>query len=131
MKTKPKVGQPVYILLTGYRAREYGKEQERLRPGVVVSVGRKYFTVEHGEQYKNTDKFRIEDWRQENGGYSETVMLYSAPECYHEEHERMQIAGRVRKAFEWRRVSEVLPIECLRAINQAIVDAGILKDGGE
>ena len=86
MKTKPVIGQTLYKLNIGNRARRVKQE---LTPVVVTKVGRKYFSVckeEHLDSPHMHTRFHLETWGQSTN-YSADWALYTSEAEWEEERD--------------------------------------------
>jgi hypothetical protein len=120
---KLKVGQKVYLLLSGNKAR-YLKDapiEKRIEEHVVKKVGRKYFeTWEEGRNF-STVKFYIDSRRQVTD-YTEDYALYETKEEIYEMVERNRLQAQVRKTFrDW--TDTGLTLDQLKRID-AIIQEG-------
>lgn len=79
------VGDDVYVVVAGDRARMYNEKQYS---GKVIEVGRKFFTVEFDGWNK---QFHLENWRQKTE-YSPDFVLYESKQDYEDivEFERLK-----------------------------------------
>ena len=86
-----------------------------LLPVNVVKVGRKYFSVRRLDGYSIEYRFYLSDWREENGGYSSDLKLYTSEQAFRDEQEQQALANFLRGFFS-SISSERVPVEKLRAI---------------
>lgn len=118
MKPKPKVGQTLYSLNVGNAA---SRCEQELTPVKVTKVGRKYFYCEPG-QWTAADKFYIDTWEQDAGGYAATACLYENSREYEDEKEAVEICRKIGEYFEYGRNRGKLPLAKLRKIMEIIWD---------
>lgn len=98
MKRKPIKGEILYDLNVGNAARGTG---QALKPVIVKSVGRKYFTCELVEgSWRNPTQYQIESWR-ENTKYSEGHRLYESIQEWEDEKEVRSLRAEFRKLFDY------------------------------
>lgn len=114
MKQKPTVGQKVFILNTGNSARHV---PQSLKPGTVVKVGRKYFTVKRDDMSRWETEFHCDGWR-EKTQYSQNSALYSSEQEWMDGLEAKTLWKVIRDAFS--PFNPTLPLESLRKINVII-----------
>lgn len=91
-----KPGQTVYLLSVKYMAYEYRVIENRIRETKVVSVGRKYITVEYG----NT-KFDIANEFREVTNYSIEYKLFLSKRDIENAFKRNKMEERVQTAFHF------------------------------
>ena len=119
-KSKPSVGQILFRLNIGNNARNVA---QTIKPVFVKSVGRKYFTViTEGGVYELETKHRIEDWQQENGGYSPGYALYESEQEWQDDKEKNALTSTIKKTFAFYGSSR-FSLEALRAINSIIEES--------
>ncbi len=115
MKRKPILGETLYSLNIG-NAFRHGVKQ-KLTPMVVVSVGRKYFSLKY-EDYIPIE-FHIDTWRQKTE-FCENHKLYESEQEWLDEKESDEIAQKIWKTFEYGRNTKNIPLPDLRTINEII-----------
>ena len=116
MKTKPTLGQRLFTLNVGNRARNC---PQVLTPVIVSKVGRKYFTTQTDDRWKQEREFHVEDWR-EKTIYARDYALYVSEQEYADEKEERMICEIIRRAFEHGRNHPKLSLETLRKIDALI-----------
>lgn len=95
---KPVKGETLYLLNVGNKSRHV---EQVLRPAVVESVGRKYFTVmPEGATYFD-EQFHIDTWVQKTE-YSVGWSLYETPEQRADELESYALFREIRDTFSGR-----------------------------
>jgi hypothetical protein len=114
MKPRPKIGQRLFSLNIGYNSSRFN---QTLTPVVVVSVGRKYFTVSTEGPYKHKQQYFIEDWR-EKTYYSQETKLYKDEQEWFDDVLAHRISNKLREVFS---VRPNLSLDTLRKI-EALVD---------
>lgn len=116
-KQKPVVvGQKLWSLNVGNAARR-GYPQV-LTPFQVISVGRKYFTVEGIGDYKPQITFHLDSWRQKTN-FSPDHVLYVTEQEWLDEKEASKLVQEIRDAFSrWN--SQDFTTEQLRQIHAII-----------
>lgn len=117
MKTKPQVGQNLFILRVGSSVR-YAKLQT-LEPATVVRVGRKFFYVRPDNWTSDEIPFHLEDWCHEAGGYEATYRLYESERELADEREALAVLIDIRKALEYG-CAKRIPLENLRKISELL-----------
>jgi hypothetical protein len=124
MKTKPFVGQQLYMLPSGIRVRRMERKCNSVNPTqvIVTSVGSKYFKVKEPRQHAIEITFHIDNWRQKTE-YSADYILYESEFAYTEERDSERICRRIYEDFMHARNMRNLTIDKLRKI-EAILDAG-------
>ena len=115
MREKPVVGQKLYALNIGNRARNM---QQVLIDAEVVKVGRKYFEVRLFG-YLTTTKFSLDGWL-EVSDYSAGYKLYSTPQEWDDEKELKKLRKKLSDIFAYSYGRTELPLECLREIDAII-----------
>ena len=116
MKTKPTVGQRLFSLNVGNRARNC---PQVLTPVIVSKVGRIYFTTQTDDQWKQEREFHVEDWKQKTI-YTPDYVLYVSEQEYTDEKEARTICSQIGKSFEHGRNFQNLSLETLRKIDALI-----------
>lgn len=91
-----KPGQTVYLLPVKYMAYEYRVIEKRIRETKVVSVGRKYITVEYAKT-----KFDIENEFREVTNYSIEYKLFLSKKDIENAFKRNKMEERVQTAFHF------------------------------
>lgn len=110
------VGDTVYLKAVGNNAR-YDKKI-RIEEYKIVKIGRKYFEVNDDTRYKPL-KFRIEDMKQETGGYIADWELYFSHQEILDEEESKNLSWEIKNIFSG--YGEVdLTLEQLRRIRDII-----------
>lgn len=115
---KPKVGQELYSLNIGNRARNI---EQKLTKVIVVKVGRKYFSCSPNGKEWNAIQYHISDWS-ENTSYSRDSKLYETEKEYEDEREASTISKLIHESFEYGRNKDKLPLDVLRVISSMISD---------
>lgn len=125
---KISVGLELYQIYSHHLFRENDKSSltgERVR---VVSIGRKYFEVasvreiDSGHSFLIKTRFRIDDWSEDNGGYSARHRLYKDEQEFLDEVEFENSSRKVYLFFEreMRNSSGALSLDQLRRIQSII-----------
>lgn len=91
---KPVVGQEIYVVDCGNRTRGGGDQ----RPGEIVKVGRKYFTVEYGDTFKSEVVFNLDNWRQKTE-YCQDYVLFENQQAYLDSIEHQKLYTEIRDTF--------------------------------
>lgn len=113
MKRRPIVGETLFDLNVGNAAR--GRAQI-LTPVEVISVGCKYFTcAPKAGAYRPETRYKIDDWREENSGYSPNHALYETEQEWLDQKEAHALRNKIRKTFDVYGDSKI-PLDTLRAI---------------
>ena len=108
---KPKVGQTLYSLNTGYRYRV-----SELEPVTVTKVGRKYFTI--GEGWR-AQQFYIDTWQQKTD-YTSDIALYASPQEWEDEKETSEICSLIYTTFRYGNNPNKISLDKLRKIKDLI-----------
>lgn len=113
-------GTVLYSLNVGNAAR---RQNQKLTPVVVQTVGRKYFTVRvQGVTNDYNDvQYHIEDWR-EKTEYTANSKLYESVEEYNHAVAAKEYVRRIGEAFKYGRNCLKLPYHVLQQINDLIED---------
>ena len=91
-----KPGQTVYLLPVRMMKWEYLRIEKQIRETKVVTVGRKYITVEYGKtKFDNTNDFR------EVTNYSIEYRLYLSKEDIKNDIKRRKMEERINTAFHF------------------------------
>lgn len=94
---KPKVGDKLFLVDAGNRARTYNKQ----RYCEVTKVGRKYFTVTYGEKpYETEVEFHL-DTRRQRTEYSQGYTLYESEQEWADEIEKSKLAREISNVFRY------------------------------
>lgn len=91
---KPVVGQELYVVDIGNRARGGGHQ----RQGKVVKVGNKYFDVEFGDNYKSSVKFHI-NTRGQKTEYCQDYALYESKQGYEQALIKEKLYRKIAECF--------------------------------
>lgn len=131
MKTrKPSVGETLYMLNVGDRA---GGVEQVLRPVIVIRVGRKYFTVCEPE-YEGKDwmheRFYIDSWRHDAGGYAPCWALYESAVDFEREKQRADVRKYLSGLFDWNGDWNKLSNEAMVAMKQ-IAEKELGEENGQ
>jgi len=114
-KPNPKVGQILYSLNIGNAARRC---EQKLTPVVVITVGRKYFTVSE-EQYRGSPHMHVTHhlgtWR-EKTEFCENSSLYETRQKREDEKEEASICRAIYTVFEYGRNKHNISLDVLREI---------------
>lgn len=94
MKKRVDVGQKVYIIDRRHRYRAKGPQLEE---AVITKVGRKYLYVSMSDW--DTERFRLEDLRHDNGGYVSQINLYLSRQEYIDECQYNHLKDKIRRLF--------------------------------
>lgn len=97
MKTKPAVGDKLFVMSVGYR-RGPAADDTPLIPATVTKVGTKYFVVESDGPHGWIATFRLGDWR-EKTEFTPLHFLYSSPQERADELERKRVWEVLRNIF--------------------------------
>ena len=111
---KPKIGQRLYSLNVGNRARN---TTQQLTPVVVVTVGRKYFTtlpVGKTDLFFE-DRYHIDTWAEKTDTCTNSV-LYLTEQSWADEQESRQLCVQISKAFMYGKNQHNVSLEYLREI---------------
>lgn len=93
----PKVGDKLFLVDAGNRARTYNKQ----RYCEVTKVGRKYFTVTYGEKpYETEVEFHL-DTRRQRTEYSDAYALYESEQEWADEIEKSKLAYLIELAIKY------------------------------
>lgn len=111
MRIKPKVGDVLWMHMPS----RWAKADGDLREVRVVSVARKYFTVEDGPIHR---KFYIDNWHQATNVFP-AARLYASEQGYKDEVEMREIRDWLREFFTTIRRHN-LPLDALRALRDII-----------
>jgi len=103
MRQKPKVGQTVYL----YEANRRGRAGQDLEPGVVTTVGRKYFTVEGKTRPSMEIECEIGTWRQRNTGFGTGYdwLVYETEQKFEDDKTKDQLCQRLAHSVTWTMIS--------------------------
>ena len=93
---KPEVGQELYSVSVGNAARYGGSEITKV---VVTKVGRKYFYCEGVDNYLHEQRYYIDTWEEENGGFSKNSVLYKRAKDWEDEKQADNIFSKMRSVF--------------------------------
>jgi len=64
--------------------------------------------------------YRLEDWRENNGGYSADSQLYTSIQEHKDESDAMQIRAELRRVFDSWGTDTRIPIAALREIREIV-----------
>lgn len=113
MKKKPEIGQTLYSLNIGNRAR-YG--EQKLTPMVVTKIGKKYFTLENdGFEVQ----FYLNSWKQKTN-YCQDHKLYETEQEYSDEKEGGDLCKKIFDAFRYGENTSQLTLSDLRKIDKIL-----------
>lgn len=117
---KPTVGQKIFLKPVSNAARYY--DPDGLIGTVVTSVGRKYFSVEcTAHNGGKPNRFNLEDWIHDNGGYSPYFKVYETEQEFMDEYESSVLAQQIWETFHYGSKKK-LSLEQLREISKIIGD---------
>lgn len=114
MKTKPLVGQKVFVLNIGNAAR---RQKQVLTPGIVTKVGRAYFSVQR-EGWSDATEYRL-DSGCEKTQYTADSCVYESEQEWLDEKETRDIYAHLREVFGYN-VTKQIPLSVLRTIDQLV-----------
>ena len=114
-RNKPIVGQTLYLLRN--------LESRGLIPVKVVSVGRKYFTVQEGEFLHSREQFCLENWEQKPTGYMAQCFIYSSEQERADEIHHGDLVTQLSRYQDWR----FLSLEALEQIAMILKRSGPQK----
>lgn len=113
MKRKPIVGETLYSLNVGNACSKYNPA--KLTEVIVTKVGRKFFSAKEKDSPRE-ERFYVEDWKHECGGYSPRACLYEDPKEWEDEIEAGDLCEKIYRAFEYRRNTKNISLPNLRII---------------
>ncbi len=113
MRAKPKVGQKLFSLNIGDRAR---RQPQVLTPVVVTKVGRKYFTVANEQHQALQQEYHLENWRECYECGSACSCLYESEQEWLDEKEARRICGTLGEVFCYGANKAGLSLKALRQI---------------
>lgn len=120
MKRTPKLGETLYLLPVGNKARYEIKV--KLKEFKVTKVGRKYFELNRlGDPNHCAITFRISDWKQKTE-YSADYEVFESELEYARHKEQKAIYKQVRELFS---SNMAVPLEALRDIKITLIKAGV------
>ena len=112
-------GQTVFLLRIGYSDRGRKTVQERIMPATVISVGRKYITVDRG--FSCLVQFEIDREFRQRTNYAADYALFLDEKEIYRKIERENMERDIKEAFNW--VSNVLcemKFEDVQAVHRII-----------
>lgn len=110
MDKKVQVGQKVYIIDRRYSR----KEEPTLKEAVVTKVGRVYFHVSIHKW--DTERFRLEDFGHDNGGYTDRLFVYLSKQEYIDSRQASHLFGEIRKRLTGYNVEKTVDVDQLKQI---------------
>lgn len=112
-------GQTVFLLRIGNSDRGRKTVQERIMPATVISVGRKYITVDRG--FSCQVQFEIDrDFRQRTDYAADYALFLDEKEIY-KHCERASMERNIRDAFRWtRNVLHEMSFDDVQAVHSII-----------
>jgi len=117
MKDKPVVGQKMFTLNIGNRARNC---EQKLTEVVVTKVGRLYFTVKKDLDSYCEEQFHLSDWKQKTS-CSRDHEIFATENEWEDMKKSKDICGHIRMYFKYGDNSKNLSISQLERI-KAILD---------
>jgi hypothetical protein len=119
---KPIVGQTVYSLNIGNAAR---REEQKLTPVVVKSVGRKYFVCSEDPTRDWGDTQYHLNSGVEKTDFCANSCIYETELEWEEESEAVDICKTLKNCFEYGRNNNNIPLPTLRKINTILSEDNI------
>jgi hypothetical protein len=105
----------MYSLNVGNAARD---KPQVLTPVTVSRVGRKYFSTKKDPNLPFEVKYRLEDWREENGGYAADSKIYRSELEYQDELAAGSICQELGEIFRYGGNAKKVSLNNLRLIKR-------------